>query len=472
MKPISMQSSEKKQMTRFVSSLFYIEYLNSIGKLSEEIRDELMKSVTPGYQDLLKFRDENGSFGTIWFTAFTAKFLASAKNWMEIQEDYLVDSLKHLSIKQRSTGGFREEGQNKDNIALTAYSTIAVLENVNYVGRFKKMIQRSLEFLNANRQEKKTNYELAVVAYTLALAGHSNADLLLVELKKNAIIANEEMHWNIDNTNARNESMTIMPEQIEIASYALLAFLKAGRKSEALQILQWLVGALNTADAYFKNEAVVFQAMSAASIAFYSVNSKIDITLVDSKEKHTKLQILMHIDSAEAFIEQEVHLPSYSNEVSIMSVGSGFAALKIWWQYDTRLSKVTPIFDVTIEVKSSATDGVYELEICTKMIPGRDLVKSDLAVMEVHTPSGYEFHPDLKKSLEKSNIQVSSESFQRCCQETSENSRQFSKQLLNQVSYKLSKDFQSILRFKAIQGSRKGAFMEAFKKAYKSFHNF
>lgn len=404
MKPISMQSSEKNKMTRFVSSLFYIEYLNSIGKLSDETRDELMKSVTPGYQDLLKVRDENGSFGTVWFTAFTAKFLASAKNWMEIKEDYLVDSLKHLSNQQHSNGGFREEGQKKDNIALTAYATIAVLENVNYIKRFKKMIHESLLFLNATRQETKTNYELALTAYTLVLAESSDSDFFLQELKKNAIIENDEMHWNIDNTNGRNESMTMMPERIEIASYALLAFLKGGEKGDALPILQWLVGALNTADAYSKNEAVVFQAMSAASIAFYSVNSKIDITLVDSKEKHTKL---LCIDSAEAFIEQEVHLPSYTNEISIMSAGSGFAALKIWWQYDTRLSKVTPIFEVRIKVQNAAADDVNDLEICTNVIPGHDFVKSDLAVMEVHTPSGYEFHPDLKKSLEKANIQVS-----------------------------------------------------------------
>lgn len=394
---------DSKGLPRFIANIFFLEYTNAIRNLPADIQSTSAELLTAGYQDLIKYRESSGAFGNIWFTAFAAKCLGHAKHWIEIDENILKDSLKYLTIKQTSLNGFMEDKDGKESIALTAYTAIAFLENKHYLKEFKNAIADSIKYLRINAGSISSNYELAITAYALALSNDLNTDKFLETLKKNAIVEDKQWHWDLEMNKSRKESATTKAVQIEIASYALLAYLKAGKAEKSLPILRWLVSNSDTKriSLYAKDTAIAFQALAEASKVFKSDNFKLDFDLIDSKDAGNKASISKTGDH-----EKHVELAAYTDSVSIMANGSGLATLEIWWKYNTKIVETLVKFDINVKVENIDDDRM-NLEVCTHFVPHSNETQSDLAVMEIELPSGYEFDPESKTLLEKANVKVS-----------------------------------------------------------------
>lgn len=97
-----------------------------------------------GYQRLLYYRHENGAFSAFgldskrsstWLTAYVARTLRQAAPFTQVDSHVLETALKYLGSVQSANGGFEEHGDvferfGDDGISLTAFVTLALMENV------------------------------------------------------------------------------------------------------------------------------------------------------------------------------------------------------------------------------------------------------------------------------------------------------------------------------------------------------
>ena len=235
-------------LVKFLYDLYYVEYLRAIKKLDEKKKLKLVESLSTGYQDFIQYRISDKSFGNVWMTALATKTLAHAKSWIEVDPQLVTDSLEFLEQRQTVEGGFQELNRNITSMELSAFTTIAFLENENYITRFKTTIVDAVKFIERNSNKILNNLDLALVAYALTLRGDINKDSYLNQLFRNSIIEDDEMHWQHEFTKKRSESLENISLKLQISSYALLSYLKADRKDEAIKVLRWLV----------KNKEVIF----------------------------------------------------------------------------------------------------------------------------------------------------------------------------------------------------------------------
>lgn len=396
-------------LSKFAATLFNLEYLKEIDKLTTEILDESNDILTAGYQDLIKMKTSKGSFGSIWLTALALKYLGHVKHWIEIDDNHIVDAFTYLRNKQTKSGAFKEEGELDDNYALTASTVIAFMENTVYKERFKGPIKKAIDYLNIQSATVDSNYELAIAAYAMALNENSNTETMLAQLSESEIVEGNETHWNLPMNQKRSESVTAQPMKIEIASHVLLALLKTENNDKALPVLNWLVNNARASGGFAltRDAAISLQALTEAAKAFYSKSFKVEIDLLDDEEKATRITV----NQSNALNEQRVELPE-TNAVSVMAQGSGIASLNIWSRYNTHSSETSKRFSLSVVVVNKAHKNMLELTICTKFSPDSEKSKSDLAVLEIAMPSGYEFDPASKTSLEKADVKVCYRSYE------------------------------------------------------------
>lgn len=389
-------------LAKFVANIFNFEYLLAINELPKPKRQELVSNLETGYQDLIKYKVADGSFGKIWFTALAVKCLGHVKHWLEVDDSYIADALTYLNKKQTDKGSFMEDVEKDDNLALTAYTTIAFLENEIYRDRFKDTIKASVDFIYKNFMKIGNNYELALSAYALALNRDAHINSFLDALKGNAIIEGDEMHWDMELKGPRNQQLTVVSDKIVMASYALLANLKGGRSEDALKILKWLVShGGSTGFLSIKDAAVAVQALTEAAKMYHSKNIDLLINLEDSKNNNQN--IIIKDKNAETV--QTIQIPSYTDSVSVMASGTGLASLDVWWKY-IAAAEISKRFEVSAKVENLNSQGLIKLHICTSFIPDVNKTQADQTIMEVEMLSGYTFDPDSKELLKAANIKV------------------------------------------------------------------
>jgi hypothetical protein len=234
-----------------------------------------------------------------------------------------------------------------------------------------------------------------MISYALYLNDDLNKKGLLDQLRRSAKIKDDEMHWQYELGKKQGESKKIA-KTIEIAAYALLANLKAENLEDSRKILKWLLR--NRSEYRSVEEGVVLQALTEAARVFSSNNFNLDIYLADDDDKEYPI----HIDQANELTPVNVEFPSKPSSVSIMANGTGIALLEVWWRFNLKADKISKSFDVSVEVDPKSSESVMMLKACTKSL----VKETELAVMEVSLPSGFEFTEDSKNLLQNSNIKV------------------------------------------------------------------
>ena len=390
--------SASSGMVRFIWDLYNMKYLRSVGKLLDEKKAEMVENLSTEYQGFIKNRIAKKSFGNVWTTALAAKTLGHVKDWIEIEPQYITEALNYLKQQQESDGGFKETEDSGTSIALTAFSAIAFLENEKYLLTYESVIKRSVTFISQSTKKILTNLDLALSAYSLTLRNDKNMDNYLNQLRTNAIIYDDEMYWKLVGKNIN--SNTNISSEIQIASYALLANLKADRLEDSIKILRWLMKKKGEFSSV--KEAIVLQALQEAAEILHSEEINMDIYLVDDND----ISHPVHIGHENQFVPKSIDLPSNTTSVSIMANGTGIAALDIWWKFNLRTEKISKNFEVKVEVDSNSSEQAIMLKACTSFIPDANQTVSEIAVMEVALPSGFEFNEQSKKLLEEAGLTV------------------------------------------------------------------
>lgn len=414
----------EQNMLKFVPNIIVRNYLKAIGQLSEDLEEKTRLNLEIGYQRQLAFRHSNGSFsafgrqdrrGSTWLTAFVARSFHQASKHINIEPRIINEALSFLNKTQSANGSFPEYGQiihrqmqggADGNVALTAYTLIAFLENRAAFPVYEDNIKRATEFVVKHLDILDDVYSISLVAYALQLAKDSNKDIVLRDLNAKAITESDRRHWS--SRRSSTEGTKYYPNSIdtEITGYALLANFYADRTDDVVPILKWLLSQRNERGGFHSTQDTIVGLQAIASIAGKVSGSatgnaiKIDLSYDGNK-------IPLEVNSENAQILQQIQLPGQARKINVKAHGTGFTLVSLSYKYYINESAAEPRFTIEPTVKPTEYPNSLEFDVCVAFIPkpaaaaGDDESnESNMAVMEVELPSGYQFDADQRRTLE------------------------------------------------------------------------
>lgn len=400
-------------MLNFVPNIVVLDYLTNLNKLTPVIEQKAKKYMESGYQRELTYKHDDGSYsafgksdksGSTWLTAFVAKSFHQASKYILVDKAIVKEALDFLKNVQSSNGSFPEvghvshkdmQGGSSKGIALTAYTLITFLENKDLNNEYQETINKALNYVVKNFDQLDDNYSLAIATYALQLAKHEAKDSFLAKLKSKAESKDGMVYWQkaqppTDETNPwmyRPNSVNV-----EMSAYALQSYIEAGRDTESVPIMKWLVTQRNENGGFQSTQDTVvgLQALSKLATKIYVPNSEIQIS-VKSPDANPKT---ININSANSLILQKHELSPNARHFEVSANGNGFSILQISYRYNIDDSGKYPRFTLNPKIGEASNKEFLHLTVCTKFVADSQADKSNMAVMEVTLPSGFTFDSD------------------------------------------------------------------------------
>ncbi|KAL7015211.1 hypothetical protein ACKWTF_016343 [Chironomus riparius] len=404
----------EQNMLKFVPNILVLEYLTNLNKLNPEMEAKLKKHLDVGYQKQLTYKNKGGSYsgfgmktenGSTWLTAYVAKSFNQASKYIDIDQEVITEALDFLSSVQSDNGSFPEfghvsytpmQGGASKGIGLTAYTLITFLENKQHGEKYKDTIKKSLDYVVKNIWELDDIYALAIASYALQLARHETKDELLAKLNNKAEEMEGMKYWKKEIVEDEGRAYWFYRRRstvnVEMTSYAMLAFILAGHDQQTIPIMKWLVSQRNYRGGFQSTQDTVvgLQALSqlASKIPFSNNQMRISIKPENSAQKSFDL------NDKNSLILQKAELPSSSRTFEVTANGNGFAILQISYKYNLDNKGKHPRFNLKPTVDTTSNKEFLNLKVCTNFVPDSQDDKSNMAIMEVTLPSGFTFDND------------------------------------------------------------------------------
>ncbi|XP_053692182.1 thioester-containing protein 1 allele R1-like [Sabethes cyaneus] len=177
----------EQNIAKFASNIVILDYLSESEKLSEKNRTKVIDYLQSGYQNQLKYKRSDGSFGVqgasdtkggTFITAFVVMSFSIAKTYIDIDWSIVEDALRWLASIQTHEGTFNEVGRVTEanvrgGVGSTKYSLTA---NCFVVGGFPRTqdIFVGLKALTKYTAEKssRNNYRAFLVSEAATLQWH------------------------------------------------------------------------------------------------------------------------------------------------------------------------------------------------------------------------------------------------------------------------------------------------------------
>ena len=415
-------------MLNFVPNIVVLDYLTALNKLTPEIESKAKSFMETGYQKELTYKHDNGSYsafggsdssGSTWLTAFVVKSFSQASKYIPVDENIVKQALDFLASVQSSQGSFLEvgtvfhkdmQGGSSKGIALTAYTLITFLENKKHLKDYQEVIDKALNHIIENLGSLEDNYSLAIATYALQVAKHVSKDSYLTKLDGKAELKGGNKHWHKDIPEVDKKSPWWTRQSnsvnVEMTAYALQAFVEAGRETDGVPIMKWLVSQRNKDGGFSSSQDTVvgLQALSKLAAKIYSPNSNVEIK-VTPDEGSTKT---LTVNDENALVLQKYELPSTSRNFNVSATGTGFGILQLSYKYNLNVAEEFPRFVLEPKVNEDSNKNYLHLTVCASFVPDESADKSNMAVMEVTFPSGYTFDTDSLAELKATqNVKVS-----------------------------------------------------------------
>lgn len=390
-------------------SMRYLLFVNQTIFSNDKIKERLDK----GYNRILEVRKSYGSFEykgysqykSIWLTAYIVKCLGQVnqEGILKVDNDVIKDALTFLKKNQ-----YRENYLDKNNvdiggsfvelkgretkpemdIELTAFVVTAFLENPEHAKDFQDVIDKALNFIDQYVSKMSRNYEFALVAYAFSLRKHLTTEVILKNLKRKAKQELNLMYWDLREN--EEKSYLDLPEKLETASYALLAFLNhEGVKSTAVRdIMMWIISQIRENDGAFqkKDSIVTAQALGELAKIYFSTATKMNLKL--SHEKHN---MMFEIDRSNINLPRDFKLPSTTRELIAYTKGSGFVILDVFYNYD-KVGEFTNPYFLSVTVEEQSTPENLMLSVCTHISNRNEADEErenfETTIIEVQLPEG------------------------------------------------------------------------------------
>ncbi|XP_062137544.1 thioester-containing protein 1 allele R1 [Drosophila sulfurigaster albostrigata] len=408
----------EQTMVKFVPNIMVLRYLGRLRQLTPEIEQSALSNLALGYQRLLYYRHENGAFSAFglsakqsstWLTAYVARSLRQAAPYIQVDEHVLQSALAYLASVQSANGGYEERGDifeqfDDGGISLTAFVTLAMMENVDVHAEYRNNINKALDFITRGLDTSSNLHAMALGTYVLSRANHNSKAAFLQRLDSQATNAEGRKWWN--KTAPANEQPSpwynaTRSVNIEISAYAALALLENNLVGDALPVLNWLMDQRNANGGFVGSQDTVvgLQALLMFAERFSSQGNNVQLGFRYGEGAET----ILNVNAENSLALQSVELPSNVKNVSVSATGRGMALAQISYKYNTNVTSAWPRFVLDPTVNRNSHADYLHLSACASFVsvPG-DAERSNMAIMEVYLPSGFVIDTDTLPTLESS----------------------------------------------------------------------
>lgn len=384
------------------------------GKKLEPSQKQLEMFISEGLNQILRLQKNDGSFSfqmesgdrSVWLTAYVVKFLSKCTQIQDIPDiNSITNAINFIKTRQKPDGSFGDTLQSysyigttgtQQNVALAAFLVIAVLESGKRP-EHEDFVQKCLRYIDSKVIELNDNLDVAISAYAFALHNDTLAHSFLHNLLENAILRNDEMWWSRDPTSldVNKKKLSI---DVEIASYAIMAFVTVNRTVEALPVVKWLIKQQKSNGEFHSTTDTILaiQALTMLGAKFYTSDVGMTIKLDYERERKHIFEIKSSNDED---LQYKVLEPD-TRTVKLRATGSGLALLHINTRFNINMSNQQERFKLTVQqfepkrrkTKTVSPDQTFlYLRICANFIPLYGESRTGQTLIEVQFPSGYAF---------------------------------------------------------------------------------
>ncbi|KHJ40775.1 a-macroglobulin complement component [Trichuris suis] len=421
----------EQNMINFVPNIIVMRYLKAVDKLTPELRSKLLNHMESGkwlnaayffffrYQRELIYQRDDSSYsafgktdsqGSTWLTAFVVRSFAMAKSYIFIDEEKLNASLKFLESQQKENGMFEENGDvlhkglqggsGQGGVPLTAFVFLALFENGIQNSEALNYLEQSLDHISNN------SYALALVCYALHRANSSKRntafnllDNLATEKGMSSTIDSENHGFKYWTTNTSEEVSPNMqwyekprPADVEATAYTLLTYLLRDQTDSAFPIVRWLVYRRNALGGFSSTQdtVVALQALAHYAERTYTPDTNLAVTIRNGDHK-----ALFQVNSGNAIVLQTYQINQMHQKIDVSAEGKGVAFVQLNWRYNVKTLPNNQPFICEQKVVQRAPNELILSLCCRYNLAG----KSNMAVLEMQTPSGFVIDSDQLSTL-------------------------------------------------------------------------
>ncbi|XP_013383486.1 CD109 antigen [Lingula anatina] len=407
----------EQNLMHIATPVFLLNYFAETDQFDSEVMEKAIAYLEKGYQNVLVYQHADGSFssfgesdtsGSMWATAFVTKSLKQAGDHIEIDDEVVTKAINWIIGQQNADGSFPEPGSvvhramqtgSSSDVSLTAFVVITLLENkdMSTNDNVRNAAESAVHYLENRTASVSNPYSLAISSYALqkaksyeAVAAFNRLKTLIPNLLKGA----SEPEGGYRNTYEMQASAI----NVEIISYALLAYAEKSDTQGGMPLMKWLISQRNTYGRFSSTLATVvaLQALSVFTVDIYAASSPdMQVTIgVEGSSNQVTLR------GGNTII---LRLPDATKQVTVSATGSGRALFQVSVSYNIKTMEQEPSFAVEATQVEHAFGNLVKVQICSKWLENSPA--SGMAVLEIGIPSGFEADlesisqlPSLKKT--------------------------------------------------------------------------
>uniref|UniRef100_A0A4Y0BF69 TEP1-F n=1 Tax=Anopheles funestus TaxID=62324 RepID=A0A4Y0BF69_ANOFN len=384
----------EQNMVNFVPNIVVLDYLHAVGSMNESLIDKATSLLRQGYQNQMRYRQTDGSFGvwqsnggSVFLTAFVAKSMQTASKYItEVDVAMVEKAYDWLASKQDSSGRFDEvgyvmyqtlQGGLRNGISLTSFVVAALLENENAKVKHTIVIQKALDYLSGRVKSNRVKepYDLSIATYALTLSGHRMKDTAFKKLINMTSVTNlgKERYWNTTNS-------------IEATAYALLSFVLAGKYEDGIPVMRWLMNQRYVTGSFPHTQDTFVGLKALTKLAEIISPSRNNYT-IHLKFSNETQYLHVNTEDNKIVIFEDIPRDTKSIETHVEGVGAGL--LEVIYQYSLNLVNFENRFKLDVMKQYTAYATILRLKVCASFIPLIQDIRSNKTLIEVYFPSGY-----------------------------------------------------------------------------------
>jgi A-macroglobulin TED domain len=401
----------EQKMKDFALAIYSYKYMKSSGQFNASALQSAFDAILVGYQTTLGMRTEYGTYNlwsklheksdSVWLTAYVTQLLLEAGSIVENVD--VSKSLGYLASMQKYEGYYEDpEGykfrelqgnSNYRRIHLTAFVVITLASTEHSRSEYQYEISSAIKYLKDSMSQQTYDYEKAITAYAAALAGDHNFAISLISKLTRGF-------WSFDDQKLRSL-------HIEVVAYSLLTNLKLNRINDAMRDFSWLIEKRKLDGDFVSTHDTVLamQAISefASKVNAEQTSAKISIFSSASNPKH-----LSTVELSSSRETKYIELSYVRNEgLRIKAQGKGLVYAIVSYQYKFK-DQLQEYFDLTVKPhENNDNDLILDVNVKLKRSNPGKIQNTNMAIVEVSLPSGYEYDKAEHSSVVKVNCIIS-----------------------------------------------------------------
>uniref|UniRef100_A0A0A1WK50 TEP1-F n=1 Tax=Zeugodacus cucurbitae TaxID=28588 RepID=A0A0A1WK50_ZEUCU len=393
----------------FVPNYVVLEYLNQTNKLTPALESQIQSNLLSGYQHILNFRLDDGSFssfgsyrhseypvnGSTWLTAYIVRSLNQAKEHIKVDENVLKEGLKYLVSKQADNGSFLESndfffGSYRRPLTLTASVLLTLVEAGELGKPYEAAIEKGFKHILEHVDKEQDLHVKAITTYALNKIASPAAATQLEELKALAKTEDDRKWW----TNKKEKPNKLwwrwaFSNDVEVTSYVLLTLFETGKATvdEVLPVIRWLVAQRNSYGGFSSTQDTVLGLRALIKFADFAGYEAANMDLEVSGRGEREKRETIHMTQDNGLLTQSVELPQKTLSVDLSAKGTGAALVQVAYQYNVYEKEKLPAFKIDTVINKEAPAFKLDMDVCVQYIGEGEA--SNMALLEVSLPSGF-----------------------------------------------------------------------------------